>query len=191
MRIYLTNFAALAAMDNLKASEQTLATIGPGRRLSIQRYPRDYEIGQGRVLPLVPPRSYVIPAIRAKKKHDTYTGRSLDTPPQFGDQAALAWQRYEEALRGLWERPEHMARLAPGVLSYALEAWPNEEGARPWDGEWWRRGRLVEDGDTLYCSCSKADAEAGRCHRVIAADLLHQAGWEVILGGREWPRATA
>ena len=191
MRIYLTNFAALAAMDQLKASEATLATIGPGRRLSIMRFPRGYEIGQGRVLPLVPPRKYVIPAIRAKKNADTYTGRQLDAPVEDARAAAAAaWKRYEDALRVIWETPEHMARLAPGVLSYAFEAWPDEPGARKWDLDWWRRGHLVDDGDTLFCACSRAAAEAGQCHRVIAADLLHRAGWEVIFDGRAWPRET-
>lgn len=43
----------------------------------------------------------------------------------------------------------------------------------------------VSDGDTLCCACSRDTAEAGACHRVWAAELLVQAGWRVILDGRE------
>lgn len=41
----------------------------------------------------------------------------------------------------------------------------------------------VADGDTLYCACSKADAAAGKCHRVWAAEALAMAGWRIILDG--------
>lgn len=43
----------------------------------------------------------------------------------------------------------------------------------------------IEDGDTLLCCCSKADAAAGKCHRVWAAELLRKAGWTPIVDGRE------
>lgn len=43
--------------------------------------------------------------------------------------------------------------------------------------------RPVADGDTLCCSCSRAEAAAGRCHRVWAAELLQAAGWRVVLDG--------
>lgn len=43
----------------------------------------------------------------------------------------------------------------------------------------------VEDGDTLCCACSRADAAAGRCHRVWAAQALAAAGWRVVLDGEE------
>ena len=42
----------------------------------------------------------------------------------------------------------------------------------------------VQDGDTLCCACSRAAAERGECHRVWAAELLHIAGWVVVLDGR-------
>lgn len=186
MRIYLTNAACVAAVSQFKASEATAATVGPGLALSIMRFPRDFEIGQGRVLALVPPRALAIPAIRAKREHDddTYTGRRLSPPP--GAAAWDAWKAYEDALRARWSTPDHMSRLQPGVLSYVIEALPGDPGAARWDGDWWRRGQLVSDGDTLFCACSRAAAEAGRCHRVIAADLLAQAGWEVVFNGRVW-----
>lgn len=44
-------------------------------------------------------------------------------------------------------------------------------------------GELVLDGDTLCCACSRAEAAAGRCHRVWAAKALAAAGWNIILDG--------
>ncbi len=43
----------------------------------------------------------------------------------------------------------------------------------------------VRNGDTLCCACSRAAAARGECHRVWAARLLHEAGWRVILDGKE------
>ena len=43
----------------------------------------------------------------------------------------------------------------------------------------------VADGDTLCCACSRAEAAAGRCHRVWVAHLLARAGWRVVLDGVE------
>lgn len=62
------------------------------------------------------------------------------------------------------------ADLTPGVLVV--------EGAPP--GEEALRG-----GDTLCCACSKAQAAAGRCHRVWIAEALAQASWRVLLDGVE------
>ncbi len=42
---------------------------------------------------------------------------------------------------------------------------------------------LVVDGDTLCCACSREAAARGECHRVVAARLLSEAGWNVILDG--------
>lgn len=54
-------------------------------------------------------------------------------------------------------------RLPPGLLSMG-------------------RG-YVEDGDTICCSCSLHAAAEGKCHRVWAAQALHEAGWTVVLDG--------
>lgn len=48
-------------------------------------------------------------------------------------------------------------------------------------------GRLVEDGDTLICACSRDAAAHGRCHRAWAAPALRAAGWSVVLDGRALP----
>lgn len=42
----------------------------------------------------------------------------------------------------------------------------------------------VESGDTLFCSCSREQAEIGWCHRVGAAGVLLEAGWRIILDGK-------
>ena len=44
---------------------------------------------------------------------------------------------------------------------------------------------VLRDGDTVCCACSRAEAAAGRCHRVWSAYLLVQAGWRVVLDGTE------
>ena len=46
-------------------------------------------------------------------------------------------------------------------------------------------GQPVGADATLICTCSLEDARAGRCHRVIAADWLDRAGWEVYCDWQE------
>lgn len=46
-------------------------------------------------------------------------------------------------------------------------------------------GHYLRDGDTLCCACSRAAAAKGECHRVWAAEALVNAGWRVILDGKE------
>jgi len=59
---------------------------------------------------------------------------------------------------------EHLDALRPGTLT--------------------ANGYPVEGGDTLICACSRAAAAQGRCHRVWAAEILREAGWEIVLDGR-------
>lgn len=61
--------------------------------------------------------------------------------------------------------------LAPGHITALGESTPYN--------------RLLADGDTLCCACSREAAARGECHRVFAAELLVQAGWRVILDGAE------
>lgn len=64
---------------------------------------------------------------------------------------------------------------APGALRSVV---PGPEGA-PWDGELWTARDIVRDGDTLVCLCGR-----GRpCHRWVAAELLDNAGWQVVSDG--------
>lgn len=177
MTIFLTNGASVAAVQRGKAKPETAACVGPGPVLSIMRYPRSEmgEAGNGRVLALTPPSHLVAPAIDAKKAADR-TGDAFDLS---------AWREYEEALRGRWLAPEHVRRCAPGALAYGREVHRERGVARQWDGDWWVFSGDVPDGATLICACSREAAGSGRCHRVIAADVLRVAGWSVVLDGRE------
>ena len=49
---------------------------------------------------------------------------------------------------------------------------------------------IVASGDTLVCSCGRAHAKKGRCHRVWAARTLHAAGWNVVLDGASHKQAN-
>lgn len=199
--IYLTNAASVAAVARGNAKPETAASVGPGPVLSIMRFPREEmgEAGVGRVLSLTPPSRLAAPAIAAKKAAD----RKPHTPHcqdrmKYGDgececgadELAAAWRAYEVALYGLWD--PRLDRIAPGALRYGdrvsdfVAEVLTRGGSKPanWDGEFWRSTGDVPDGATLICACSREAAAAGRCHRVIAADLLKRAGWSVVLDGR-------
>lgn len=174
MTIYLTSAGAVGQTRRGKAKPETAAGVGPGRAFSIMRNPRPPygEVLDGRVLAFTPPQRLLAPALEAKAAGD----------------ADAAWPAYEAGLRALWETPEHLRRAAPGALGYGRPAAAHEvhdpDRAR-WDGEWWIPVGVVGDGDTLTCGCGAEAARAGRCHRVIAADLLKRAGWRVVLDGQE------
>lgn len=184
MTIYLTNAATVAAVARATstgkpAKPETAACVGPGPVLSIMRHPRAEmgDAGTGRVLALTPPSGLAWSAIAAKLAGDR-ASEAFDL---------AAWREYEEALRARWLAPEHVRRCAPGALAYGREVYPERSGgaARPWDGAWWVEVDDVPDGATLICACSREAAGSGRCHRVIAADVLRVAGWDVVLDGRE------
>lgn len=192
--IYLTNAAGVAAVARGNAKPETAACVGPGPVLSIMRFPREEmgEAGVGRVLSLTPPQRLAAPAIAAKKAsdrrpHTAHCQARLkhgdgDGECECGaDDLATAWRAYEAALYGLWEVQLALGRLAPGSMSYGHSS-PTR--GVPWDGGFWTHTGSVPDGATLICACSREAAAAGRCHRVIAADLLKRAGWTVVLDGR-------
>ncbi|HNC23991.1 MAG TPA: hypothetical protein PLU52_07275 [Opitutaceae bacterium] len=193
--IYLTNAASVAAVARGNAKPETAACVGPGPVLSIMRFPREEmgEAGVGRVLALTPPQRLAAPAIVAKKASDRrpHTAhcpvrlKHGDGECECGaDELATAWRAYEAALYRLWE--PYFVRLAPGVLGYGEARRGVRDGLDvvSWDGDFWARLGDVPDGATLICACSQEAAAAGRCHRVIAADLLKRAGWSVVLDGR-------
>jgi hypothetical protein len=43
---------------------------------------------------------------------------------------------------------------------------------------------LVDDKDTMCCSCGCSEVASGECHRAWAAVLLQEAGWAVKLDGK-------
>ena len=192
--IYITNAASVAAVARGNAKPETVACVGPGPVLSIMRFPREEmgEAGVGRVLSLTPPSRLAAPAIAAKKAADrkphtqqcgtrVNRGAPCDCP---ADELATAWRAYEVALYKTWE--PGLSRMAPGVLGYGVaRRGPTDgTGVVSWDLDFWARVGEVPDGATLICACSREAAAAGRCHRVIAADLLKRAGWSVVPDGR-------
>lgn len=110
-----------------------------------------------------------------------------------------AWERGEGAVRWLTPNTDDLLTVKAGnmgVDEYRLRCetrWDSCAGGhrpgvlRAIFPEVRRAGRLVvvEDGDTLCCACSVAEARAGRCHRTWAAPFLVRAGWRVVLDGVE------
>ena len=169
--IYLTSAGAVSAVRRGHAKPETATCVGPGRALSIMRYPKaPFGSFDGRVLAFTPPARLLNLMFSAKNAAET----------------DAAWPVYEAGVRALWETQERVQRASPGSLAYGRVAAAHEvhdPGRARWDGEWWIPVGIVGDGDTLTCGCSAVAARAGRCHRVIAADLLKRAGWSVVLDG--------
>ena len=105
------------------------------------------------------------------------------------------WECGEGRVRSLSPEQEWIDELHEGFLSpRAFEwqcrksfvaLWPGSLVAEDvWNGNR-KKERDVRDGDTLCCTCSVAEAEAGLCHRVWAAEALVAAGWRVVLDGKE------
>ena len=96
----------------------------------------------------------------------------LSPEPEWIDEVRegfLSWRAYE------WQCRERFDALPPGFLAA-------EEVS---DGIGGHHKRDVEDGDTLCCTCSVAQAADGLCHRVWAAEALVAAGWRVVLDGKK------
>jgi hypothetical protein len=195
VKIYLANNTMVAAVARGDASAESRASVGPGPVLSIMRFPRADlgEAGEGRVLALPPPRRLAMPAIAAKKGSQRPHTAHCQARLKYGDgececgadELHAAWRVYEAELYKIWT--PRLSALAPGVLGYGSQSDVATPETSAWDGSFWMRGGLVVDGATLICACSRGAATAGRCHRVIAADLLRQAGWDVVLDGRPQP----
>lgn len=141
------------------ASRRTPGMYGTGKVWSIQAMPPRWARGEGRVIECAPfaewLRRHLILALAERK-------RGVVGGPQF--------MAYKEAfIAGLAEYD-----LRPGALR-----------ATPWYDSCPRLSApvLVADGDTLVCTCSIAEAQAGRCHRSWCCESLAKAGWNVIIDG--------
>ena len=169
--IYLTTAGAVTAVRTGKARPETRAAVGPGPVYTIMRNPRPSygEAGTGRVLSLTPRKELLAEAQDALKAAGDH------------EREQVAWNRYEAGLIALW-RP---ALLPPSRLTWCRGARPGEAGAARWDGEMWMAQGEVQDDATLICACGMEKAKKGRCHRVVAARLLAQYGWRVVLDGEE------
>ena len=137
------------------SSHRTPGCHGPGRKLTIMAAPRHWEKGEGCVGALVPNLDDLRDVKAARITVDEYR------------------ERFNAALDG------RKLNLFP--LSLTID--PPDNRTLPMSGLPLWIPQLVESGDTLCCACSRAEAAAGRCHRVWAAHALAAAGWNIILDG--------
>jgi len=134
---------------------------GPGRRFTIMAKPRHWEQGAGYVLALTPSDPPLLRALMERALQERRSGEGHAAFDCYRD-------AFKKALRGCaWH-----GLLVPGGLAWA------PHGV-------WGMQHPVKDGDSLLCACSRAEAAAGRCHRVWVAEALKVAGWRVILDGQE------
>jgi hypothetical protein len=131
--------------------------LGPGRAYTIMAQPRYFEKFDGECL-ICKPSGAEVPLMRR-----VVEARREGTV----DQAVVA------EYRAMYERRMEvsLSLLAPGML----RAFVNSP-----------RGTvvtLVQSGDSLLCACSKAEADAGRCHRSWVSPFLARAGWAVVRDG--------
>lgn len=143
------------------ASHRTTGCHGPGRVWSIMR--------------LTPKWAWSTPKMAGWL--EVLTPSLTDLLAIRGQQIDVAQYRtlYDTAVRD---------RLA-GAVEFGLRGWsltPGELGDS--------LGGLVQDGDTLCCTCSREAAAQQACHRVYAAQLLHDAGWRVVLDGVDFQSAS-
>lgn len=107
-------------------------------------------------------------------------GRVPDLTPDRADLLAVRAKRITvDEYRQRFEAGLCHDGIAPHALLMAGEDADDCEGigANP--------ARRIRNGDTLCCTCARAEAAAGRCHRGWAAAALVRAGWRVILDGQE------
>jgi hypothetical protein len=170
--IFLASAAAVRAARKGNATPATASAVGPGDAWTIMLQPNleRGEMGRGRVWQLTPLEKAVDGRRISAVDLDAYRSIYLNEPgySHLGPREPLP-PGPRNATAAMFDRGSRGHRLALGQLLglssghvYAIQA-----------------------GDTLMCSCSRKDAEAGKCHRAWAAYLLHHAGWRVILDGVE------
>lgn len=158
--LYLTNFARVTAVR--AGSNRFAREVGPGHAFGIMRHWRLWEdmAVAGHIVSLMPTAAR-LSAFKA---------------------GAVTFDAYATGLRASWAQRVRDGVYAPGRLRYGtvLVGAGREAGAQ-WDGVWWEALGEVEDGATLCCCCADAD----RCHRSVAAEVLAASGWRVVLDGVE------
>jgi len=141
------------------SSYRTPGMHGPGRKLTIMARPRAWEVGDGRVPNLIP--SGPIADLMAFALAERAAGSGTSAMEAY---RAAYCDTLDRGLVAL--RPRHLSAFPGGGMG----------GGLSFD---------VDDGDTLCCACSVAEARAGRCHRTWCSPFLVRAGWRVILDGVE------
>lgn len=161
--VYLTSIARVTAV---RAGGTRFAhEVGPGHAYGIMRrwFSWMNEAVTGHVVSLMP------------------TGTMLDAFKS----GSVAFDQYAAELRARWRQHIAAGQYAPTQLrfgrSVALRLEPAGADDARWDGDTWRPLGIVEDGATLCCCCADAD----RCHRSVAAEVLAASGWRVVLDGVE------
>jgi len=153
--IYLTNLATVSACR--RRGGRSGPAVGTGPVIGILRRPPAWATSmlEGHVRALMPTK---------RELFDAKVGR-------------LSWDEYRARLVS---RAGH-CNISPGGLTIAHSgADPKARDAWAWDDDYWRPSGPVPPNATLVCTCAVGEL----CHRQIAADLLAEAGWFVVLDGQ-------
>lgn len=163
--LYLTNAASVRAVKKGNARPATAARVGPGDHWCIMAKPdpRRGELGQGTVHPLCP-----LP-------------NNLDSVKR----SAMTVEAYRQAF------VDESAPIGPKEISTVPRSWLDLSMGSLVAHTAFSRARdepiaKVQPGDTLACSCGAKQAAVGECHRVWAAAMLIDAGWDVVLDGERF-----
>jgi hypothetical protein len=163
--LYLTNAASVRAVKKGNAKPETAARVGPGDHWCIMSKPdpRRGELGQGTIFELCPLPGNLDDVKKSRMTLADYRRAFIDEPAPVSP-------------REVSSVPRSWLNLSMGSLSAhtAFKRRREEPIA------------LVQPGDTLTCSCSAKNAAKGQCHRVWAAALLIDAGWDVWLDGERF-----
>lgn len=119
----------------------------------------------------------VFSIMAAPRKFERFAGNVAALTPRFDDliqvkTRLIPMHEYRRRCDGLFRERWLDGALTPGVLLFSDAALDAPDAPVP---------TLA----TLVCACAKAAADRGECHRVWAAEFLRQAGWRVVLDGRE------
>lgn len=205
--LYLTSAAAVATVDKAKARgtkvrPEVAQSVGPGRVFSILRVPPDWLRARvhGQVLACTPTIALLGAAFDGRRVAEGKAPSRCHAPRcaqrlRLGDgacvcgAAGITFAEYHDRLLKLWPRG---ARMAPGVLGWGMELTDEQAGRLradgapglvSWDGSSWHGPLgLVEDGDTLVCTCGLGEL----CHRMVAAMPLSEAGWNIVYEGEPY-----
>ncbi len=133
---------------------------GPGRKLSIMAAPRSWEHHDGTVQDLVP-------RLHSLRAHQAGTLSLEKYRAEY--EAGL----HQHLIAGSLQ-PHVRLQYRPTARLIAASVAAHEANLATF---------AVDDGDTLCCCCSVADARDGLCHRTWLAPVLKAAGWRVVLDG--------